>query len=102
LDGRAEERADCNPLLIVHILKMPLIMENECKKNTFVAPALSYNIVYPRVHSCRLLPSSLLFFIVVYASSKKVVKKPLEKFIYDSPHTPFTPRSSPARDEGGK
>lgn len=64
-------------------------MENECKKNTFAAPAFVY--LYP-MHSVFISfspffpPSPVAphpqLFIVVYASSKKVVKKPLEKFIY--------------------
>jgi hypothetical protein len=36
---KGKKKADCNPLLIVHILKMPLIMaKNKCKKSTFAAP----------------------------------------------------------------
>lgn len=69
---------------------MPLIMENECKKNTFVAPA--FCIIYPYITfisftSLHILNSHPPLFIVVYASSKKVVKKPLEKFIYDDSHS---------------
>jgi hypothetical protein len=74
--GAREEKQIVIPLLIVHILKMPLIMaKNECKKKHFCGSRIFIkfsSITFISLFTfCTPPVPFLLFFIVVYASEGK-------------------------------